>query len=237
MKILFIGNSYTHYNDLPGMLQDLSETSGKTLETAMVTSGGKSLEWHWYNPVTLDTIAEGQWDFVVLQDHSLSAVEEPDRLRSAMIKLATRIRNVNATPVLYLTWGRQHIPEMQDVIAETYMRVAREIDAKVAPVGLAWQKVRAAAPGLSLYVTDRSHPSFLGSYLAACVFYATLFGETPVDLSNEFRLCDGVAGVVDKDQAVLLQEIAWVSVQELKKNTPGNGTVKNNMTKYEKNKK
>ena len=56
MKVLFIGNSYTYCNNLPGMLQDLSNAAGKTLETAMVASGGKTLEWHWYNPETLDAI-------------------------------------------------------------------------------------------------------------------------------------------------------------------------------------
>ena len=216
MKVLFIGNSYTYYNNLPGMLQALSNAAGKTLETAMVTSGGKSLEWHWYNPETLDAIDKGQWDSIVLQDHSLRAVEEPDKLRSAVTKLAARIRKVDAIPLLYPTWARQHIPGMQDAITETYVRVAREIDAMVAPVGCAWRKARVASPGLSLHVEDRSHPSMLGSYLAACVFYATLFGETPVGVPNAFRLPDGVTAV-DKDKAVLLQETAWASVEELSK--------------------
>ena len=150
------------------------------------------------------------------QDQSLRAVEAPDKLRSAVTKLAARIREVNAIPLLYLTWARQHIPEMQDVITETYLRVAQETDAMVAPVGYAWRKALSASPGLALHVEDRSHPSMLGSYLAACVFYATLFGETPVGLPNEFRLPDGVTAV-DKDKAVLLQETAWASVEELSK--------------------
>lgn len=214
MRVLFVGNSYTYCNDLPGMLQALSNAAGKTLETAMVTSGGATLEWHWHNPETLNAIDEGQWDFVVLQDQSLRAVEAPDKLRSAVTKLAARIRKVNAIPLLYLTWARQHIPEMQDVITETYLRVAQKTDAMVAPVGPAWRKALSASPGLALHVEDRSHPSMLGSYLTACVFYATLFGETPVGLPNEFKLGDGVAAV-DKDKAVLLQEMAWASVREL----------------------
>ena len=214
MKVLFVGNSYTYCNNLPTLLQDLATTAGKALEARMVTSGGKSLEWHWYNPETLDAIGKGPWDFVVLQDHSLHAIEEPDKLRSAATKLAGRIRAGNATPVLYVTWARQHIPEMQDTITATYLQVAREIGARVAPVGPAWRKALAAAPGLVLHTEDRSHPNLLGSYLAACVFYATLFGETPVGLSNTFQLQEGVTAVIDKDKAALLQQMAWAAVRE-----------------------
>jgi hypothetical protein len=215
MKTLFIGNSYTYCNDLPAMLQDLSIAAGKAVDMAAVTSGGKTLEWHWYNPESLETIAEAGWNFVVLQDHSLRAIEEPEKLRSDATRLAGRIREVNATPVLYVTWARQHMPEMQEVITETYMRVAREIDAKLAPVGPAWRKALADTPGLSLHVEDRSHPSMMGTYLAACVFYATLFDETPVGLTNEFALSNSVMGVIDKDAAIALQKTAWASIQEL----------------------
>lgn len=215
MKILFIGNSYTYCNNLPEMLRDLSSKAGKTIDVSAVTSGGKSLEWHWYNPESLDTIAQAGWDFVVLQDYSLQAIEEPEKLRSAAIRLAGRIREVNAIPVLYITWARQHIPEMQDVITERYTHVAREIDAKLAPVGPAWRKALAATPGLSLHVEDRSHPTILGTYCAACVFYATLFDETPVGLANEFTLSTSVTAVIDKSVASALQKAAWESVQEL----------------------
>lgn len=215
-KVLFIGNSYTYFNDLPRMVQGLAQVAGKSLETAAVTSGGKSLEWHLYsNPATLDAIDKSGWDFVVLQDYSLQTIVDPGKMRGAATSLAARIRAVSATPVLYMTWARQHIPEMQDTITDIYMRIAREIDARVAPVGEAWRKVRAASPGLVLHTEDRSHPNIVGSYLAACVFYATFFDETPVGLSNTFGLCNGVSAVVDRDKATLLQEMAWASVQDL----------------------
>lgn len=215
MKVLFIGNSYTYCNNLPVMLRDLSRTAGKTIDTASVTSSGKALTWHWYNPESLDTIAQGGWDFVVLQDQSLRAIEEPEKLRSAAIRLAGRIGEVNATPVLYVTWARQHIPEMQNAITETYRCVAQEINAKLAPVGPAWRMALAATPELSLHVKDRSHPSILGTYLTACVFYGTLFDEIPVGLSNKFPLSNNVTGVIDKNVAIALQKTAWASIQKL----------------------
>jgi Domain of unknown function (DUF4886) len=214
MKVLFVGNSYTHCNDLPGMLQDLACAAGKSLETASVTSGGKTLEWHWYNPETRDAIDAGDWDFVVLQEHSQRPVEEPEKTLHAAIRLGARIRQAGAVPMFYLTWARQHVPEMQDALTETYLRAARELDAEVAPVGLAWRAALTASPDLVLHTADRSHPNILGTYLAACVFYATLFGETPVGLSNELPRDESVKLVIEKEQASTLQQAAWAAVKE-----------------------
>jgi hypothetical protein len=36
-----------------------------------------------------------------------------------------------------------------------------------------------------LYDADGSHPSIAGSYLAACVLFATLFGESPAGIGGE----------------------------------------------------
>jgi hypothetical protein len=41
---------------------------------------------------------------------------------------------------------------------------------------MAWQRVRAERPDYQLYTSDLSHPSTLGTYLAANVIYATIFG-------------------------------------------------------------
>jgi len=212
MNVLFIGNSYTFCNGLPFMLGDLAKSRGRTVATRKVTKGGVTLRWHSRNPETLDAIAEGGWDFVVLQDQSLAPIERPDMLLGAAIDLAARIRSTGGEPVLYMTWARQHAPETQDAIADAYNRVGAEIDARVAPVGVAWGRSLAAHPGITLHTADRSHPTVEGSYLAACVFHATLLGETPVGLPNGFRAADDAAGAVGAEEAALLQKVAWASV-------------------------
>jgi hypothetical protein len=53
-----------------------------------------------------------------------------------------------------------------------------------------------------LHDRDQSHPTLAGSYLAACVFLAVLFRESPVGIET------GLAGLAGKDLA-LLQEAAW----------------------------
>ena len=61
-----------------------------------------------------------------------------------------------------------------------YLAIGRELGATVVPVGLAWETFGRTHTGPPLYDRDQSHPSVAGSYLAACVFLATLFGSHPV---------------------------------------------------------
>ncbi len=114
---------------------------------------------------------------------------------------------------MYMTWARQHFPEMQPGLARVYTSVAQEIGADVAPVGLAWQAAFAADSMLVLHTSDKSHPNSSGSYLAACVFYATFFDASPVGLTAKIDGADGKP-LVDLSvvQALFLQKIAWDTV-------------------------
>ena len=60
------------------------------------------------------------------------------------------------------------------------MRFADSVDGAVAPVGSAWKSIRDSFPSINLYAGDGSHPSYEGSYLAACTFYASVFRKSPV---------------------------------------------------------
>ena len=76
----------------------------------------------------------------------------------------------------------------------------------VAPVGRAWERAL-RDPAMTLHDPDGSHPSPAGTYLAACVLYATLTGESPVGLD------DGGLGLAPASIA-RLQQVAWDTVQE-----------------------
>lgn len=210
-RILFIGNSYTYCNDLPAMVQSLAQSADRDVEASQVTSGGKTLEWHWYNPGTLDALARSDWDFVVLQEQSTRPVEEPEAMLSAAKRLQARAGS--AKVVLYHTWARQNIPEMQEGLNDSYFRVARELSCLVAPAGLAWQKALAENPDWVLHTEDRSHPNTIGTYLTACVFYATLFQTTPAGLTNVMKKEADVSLVIDAEKAGQLQAIAWETVE------------------------
>jgi hypothetical protein len=213
-RILFIGNSYTYCNELPIMLAQLAAAGEKHVEVHQVTAGGVTLEWHAQNEATLAALYEA-WDFVVLQEHSIRPIQDMPKMAMAAAALQSRIAVTGAQTVLFMTWARQHFPEMQAGLARVYAVIAHEIGARVAPVGLAWEAALAADPSLALHTEDKSHPTPLGSYLAACVFYATFFGESPVGLPAKLTTAGGEALVeIPEAQAQLVQSVTWDVVQK-----------------------
>ncbi len=45
-RVLFIGNSYTHYNDMPSMVEKITSKNGVKIETTMIAPGGAYLHEH-----------------------------------------------------------------------------------------------------------------------------------------------------------------------------------------------
>jgi hypothetical protein len=103
-------------------------------------------------------------------------------------------------------------PETQALLADAYANVARELDAILAPVGLAWQRVQRLIPGLDLYHPDGRHANPIGSYLTACVFYAMVFNASPQGLPGDILVEDKVRLDLDKGTARCLQKIAFDTV-------------------------
>ena len=207
IRILFIGNSFTYYYDLPRMVAQLAEAGRqRPVHCESETPGGYTLEKHWQDRKAVSRIQSGHWDFVVLQDQS----EAPLRRRDAMIeygkKFDAEIKSQRAKTILYETWAMQDKPEQQAAISQAYEGLARELNARLAPVGNAWQMALRSDPKLILHDADQKHPSAAGTYLAACVFYATIFGKSPAGLPGQ------IGGLTD-GEAQRLQAIAWKSVQ------------------------
>jgi hypothetical protein len=200
--VLFVGNSFTARNDLPGLIARLAGAKGKRLQHRLISAGGASLRMHWNAAAALTAIQEGQYDCVVLQEQSTLPVKNAQRMHENVRLFDEAIKVAGAESVLYMTWARQDAPQSQKAIADAYTDIGRELGATVAPVGLAWQRFLRRHDGPILHDKDRSHPTLAGSYLAACVFLGVLFRESRVGVDAE------VAGLSAKDQA-LLQAAAW----------------------------
>ena len=218
-KILFIGNSYTYVNDLPLLFKQLSASGGKNVFTDMSAPGGYTLEGHYSLPETIDKINSGGWKYVVLQEQSQYPVIEYYKTGSMYpfaAKLDSIIRANGSETMFYMTWGRKNGGQqcigsycspvfadyfhMQDSLQTAYGNLSALLSAELVPVGLAWKRALLQQPGIELWDTDGSHPSLKGSYLAACMFYTAVFGESPEGL-NYF-------GGLDSTDALNLQQIA-----------------------------
>src|SRR5450631_3277379 len=77
MRILFIGNSYTSRNNLPGLLRGLGADAAPpiAIETEAIVAGGASLRRHWNAGAALQRLNASRWDYVVLQDQSTLPVK------------------------------------------------------------------------------------------------------------------------------------------------------------------
>lgn len=210
MNILFIGNSYTHCNQLPLMIQNLAAAAPDPVRISVehVSPGGWNFKQHSENPDSLNAIAASGRDVVVLQNHSLGAVEDRERMLTYGALLAERIREAGAEPLLYMTWARQHIPDMIETIRDGYVTLGSNIGAKVAPVGLAWKAALEQDPSLNFYTEDQSHPTALGSYLAACVLFGVLLERSPENLSRSITLNGEPIIELENSKARFLQTIA-----------------------------
>lgn len=178
IRILWIGNSYTYRNDLPRTLTTLALAAGEDRVPSItaVLKGGQYLRGH-AKRSDLPALLAQRWDYVVLQDQSLAPLEQSDSLFKYGMQLGALAKQAGATVLLYVTWPRRDTPQTGDAIAASYGRLAAALGATMIPVGSAWQSMRTAMPSADLYEEDGSHPSPIGTYLAASVFYRALYGR------------------------------------------------------------
>jgi hypothetical protein len=193
-RVLFVGNSYTYFWNLHLQVRAMSQQhEGPELMTRASTSGGVNLGQHWRGERDLASrslIGSGDYEVVILQDHSRRAIDAPDSLIHFGRLMAEQARESGAEVYYYVTWAREWDPYMQEPILEVYREAARQSNAGIIPVGPAWQRALALRPELDLYDPDGSHPSPVGTYLIACVMYGALTGESPVGLSERVALND-----------------------------------------------
>src|SRR5205085_11030944 len=121
-------------------------------------------------------------------------------------KIDAEIKKNGSKTILYMTWASQNRSDDQPTITKAYQELGKELKAQVAPVGNAWGMALKADQQLVLHNPDKKHPDATGTYLAACVFYATIYGKSP----------EGLPGSIAKltnEKARQLQAIAWNAVQ------------------------
>src|SRR6516225_6967146 len=210
LKALFIGNSFTARNDLPGLVAQLAAARGRRLEHRLISAGGASLRTHWNAGVAREAIQGGQYDHVVLQEQSTLPIKNARRMHENVRLFDEAIRAAGARTTLYMTWARRNAPQSQQAITDAYTGIGRELGATVVPVGLAWQTFLGKHDQPVLHDKDQSHPTLAGSYLAACVFLAVLLGENPVGIDVP------VSGLSEQEMK-LLQRAAWAECKTLAK--------------------
>jgi len=199
------------------MVAGMAASANRGLELAVdqCTGEGAGLAWHWQNPASRKAISSRHWDFVVLQDRSGGPLEEPESFMRHAGLLNAEIKVQGARTILFLTWANRTRPKTQAHLTDLYQKAARALQARLAPVGLAWEALQRIDPELRLHHRDDRHANPVGSYLAACVFYSVLAAASPEGLPGTFFHKNKLWLDLDRDRAALLHKTAWETVSML----------------------
>ncbi len=209
-KVLFIGNSITA--PLPRLVKELAASSNPPaiLTADNLTLSGAKLDVLWESADVQERILTGAYDIVVLQPTlgtfygGMTADTEGD-FHDYARRFANIIRQSGAKLLLFMQWQFDDAEAMStEEISRLCNAVAAERGAQVAPVGFAFQQAQNRQKDIRLLI-DSVHSNDTGSYLAACVLYATLFHSSPVGLSP---LSTGLS----IEEAGFLQDVAWKTV-------------------------
>lgn len=178
IKILFVGNSFTYFWNMPELLGAMAESQGIAVEVYQSTVGGITLEEHYKKEKgthTREMLENKKWDYVILQDYSSRTISDPEKFEEYGGKFISLVREKKAKPILFLTWAYLTNPLMQSQITKEYNKLGNLTNTDVIPVGELFAHTRAVQPNLNLFY-DNKHPSLEASYLIALSFYKALFG-------------------------------------------------------------
>lgn len=185
-RVLFIGNSLTYENNLPAMIEAVAAQAGMKgrVTCRAVALPNFGLEEHWNDGRALRALRDERWTLIVLQQGPSSLPESETVLRAYTKRFAAEANARGAQVALYSVWPALNRIGGFDAVSAAYAHAADDVGGAVVRVGDAWRAAWRRDSTLLLYGPDNFHPSPLGTYLAALVFYQHLTGRSPVGLPD-----------------------------------------------------
>jgi len=218
-NILFIGNSFTFYWNLPLVVEAMANERNYNFDITQSTASGSSLKDHWFENDELKSktlIATGRYDRVVLQDYSLNPLQNLVESRMYFTDFIEWVKANNGAPYIYATWMYKGISnnnyDVVDPIQDALQPVADKTGAVMVPIDQAFRTIQKRHPNIPIFMSDNKHPSPVGTYLAACVYFRIFTGESPLGLSRRYERKDENGKkiflvMVEKSSAKICQEI------------------------------
>jgi hypothetical protein len=182
ISLLFMGNSHTSANNLPGMVSAMVRAArpGRTVR-AVEAPGWMFLDERAANAPSVELLREGGWTFVVLQAQKYSSSGQFDYPIDGAVSLVHTARGLHAIPIMFPEWSRRDIDETRRIY-DLHVSIALREAACVAPIPQAWDLALSRNPGLALHASDGNHSAPAGAFLAALVIAATMTGVAPEQL-------------------------------------------------------
>lgn len=209
-NILFLGNSHTYFNDVPGIVEGIGKANGNPINCEHISEGGAtvSLLITKYYDDLINHLETTNYQYIIVQEQSSLNFLDYDNFLSAVTQLQEITSPYDVEILLYQTWAyeedspslnnvRLTYEEMHQLITESYHNVSNTTGLNINPVGEVFDAFKHEYPETRLY-HDGNHANRAGSYLSACVHYYNLFNESLI--GNEFEV------YFDEDIKILIQE-------------------------------
>ncbi|MDD6189552.1 MAG: hypothetical protein PUB32_08255 [Clostridiales bacterium] len=222
MRVLFIGNSHTFFNDMPQTFKLLAESAGVPTEVAMIAHGGKPLSWHLKEAVEIRfALLYGRYDYVIVQQaaHTPPVPPSPEETLKDVLTIQEMARTVGAEVIPTVIWAERHAPEHQSEMNRGYNLIMENSDMRCSPAGQVFMAVKNEHPEIDMYFEDGAHCSPYGSYAVACCVFSQVFERSPEGLPNRghktsFDMSDAAAEL-DAEKCAVIQRLAWRYTQEI----------------------
>tara|TARA_B110000438_G_scaffold294607_1_gene336282 strand:- start:311 stop:1093 length:783 start_codon:yes stop_codon:yes gene_type:complete len=221
-NILFIGNSYLYYNDslhnhFKRIVEERVPGYDGSSSIKSATIGGSRLKHH-----NLDHLLKpyaisnnDHFDLVILQGGSGESLSKKDRDQFSKLakKHIDKIKLIGSDAALYMIHAyvkphKSYSSTLIRVIERMYTKAGKDNNVLVIPVGLAFENAYNQRPSIKLHKIDGTHPDILGTYLAACVVYASIYKDNPIGISYDYN------GAINSEDMLFLQTIAHETVQK-----------------------
>lgn len=176
VKILFVGNSLTYENDLPGLVERITASKGIAIKHDRLAKPNYALEDHWLEGQLQKMIKKEKYDYVIVQQGPSSQAEGREMLLNYGKKIADLCSRNKAKLVFFMVWPARANYHMFDGVIANYTTAAVQNDAILCPVGKRWKEYMDKTKDFSFYGTDGFHPSPAGSQNAAEIIVEVLFG-------------------------------------------------------------
>lgn len=221
-KILFVGNSFTFYWNLPNQVEKMAQQQKIQWDVSQTTAGGATLRDHWQGNKNLKTkkiLSETFYDRIIFQDQSTYPIKFKDTTEFYFSKLKSLLP-LQTKVYLYATWMYPNFPvdgkvsnDSNEIESNLELIGNQHKDVETIPVGRAFDLFSTLYPEIRLLTDDDKHPSPNGTYLAACVIYATLSGQSAIGLDRRYESKDQNGkkifyNIVEKSVVIKCQQVA-----------------------------
>lgn len=181
-KILFLGNSLTYTNELPKILEEVSENFGKTITKKSLCFPNYAIIDHLNEGKLHNILSSEKFDYLVVQQGPSSQPEGKKMLIEDGKKLKKLCDKYNIKMVYFMVWTSKKWYNTLDLVIENHKIAAKNNDAMLFPVAQIWKKYNTHKKIDSLYSFDGFHPSKSCSFLSALVMFRKLFPKENLHL-------------------------------------------------------